>query len=103
MEWNEGTPPETEFCHDIFFVRIEEPDLGCTEISFGTHVWYGDRWQPLEYSGQRITHWAYIEDPVPLGKYEKYADSIGRIRCVAQEERLPDLQTPPATKERTEK
>jgi hypothetical protein len=95
MEWFEGTPPETEFTQGIFFVRIEQSELGCKSIKFTTHVWYGDRWRPLRYDGDRITHYAYIDDPVPLEGNNFYEDTMGRIKCVAQEEVLPDLSTPP--------
>lgn len=46
-EWIEGMPPEAEFTQGIFFVRIEEPELGGIEISFETRVWYGDCWEPF--------------------------------------------------------
>ena len=95
MKWNTGTPPKTEFCQEIFFVRIESPEIGCKEISFTTHVWYGTHWSKLQYKDQKITHWAYIEDPVPIGR-NIYEDTLGRIRCVVQEKVLPNLQTPPA-------
>ena len=98
MKWYEGTPPETPFCNDLYFVRIEEQCMGGKRIKFDTHVWYGSNWYPLkhEYSGDKITHWAYIEDPVPFDADNIYDDNLGRLECVAQGQLHPDLSTPPA-------
>lgn len=96
MKWNIGKPPITDFCNDLFFVRIEEAALGRKRIKFDTHVWYGDRWSPLKHeaSGDKITHWSYIEDPVELGN-NYYDDDLGRLDCVVQGQVFPDLSTPP--------
>ncbi len=97
MKWHTDKPPKTAFCNDLFFVRIEEVELGCKRIKFDTNVWYGSRWSRLrhEASGDRITHWAYIDDPVLLEGNNFYDDDLGRMECVVQAEVLPDLSTPP--------
>lgn len=95
MEWFEGTPSDSKM--GIYFVRKEIVELGCKRIQFGTHTWYGDRWSPLRYasSGDKITHYAYIDDPLPLEGNNFYDDALGRMQCVVQQEVLPDLSTPP--------
>jgi len=96
MNWHEGEPPNSEM--GIFFVRKEISELGCKRIQFGIHTWYGDRWMPLRYNDDKITHYAYIDDPLPLEGNNFYDDDLGRMECVVQGEILPDLSTPPIVK-----
>ena len=96
--WHEGNPKDQ--ADGCYFVRIEENYFGFTRVHFKIHYWHGYTWarlSPYDYGNGVITHYAYIDDPVPFDPHNmQYADILGRMECVAQRDRLPNLQTAPA-------
>lgn len=90
MEFIKGEPTTI----GVYLVRVSSPRVCGYEISYTTMLWRPGGWRK-RYSSDEVTHYAIIKEPRPLYEHEEYADIYGRIECIAQQEILPDLSTPP--------
>lgn len=81
----------------VYLVRIKH-DMGNSTIGYHVATWMGTYWHisglGLHHSHFTVTHYMVIEEPVPLGPHEVHEDSLGRMLCVAQTFRKPDLSIP---------
>lgn len=90
MEWFTGTPTKL----GMYWVRRLVCEIGIYDVFYDTAFWGGGRWRI--HPSDKISHYAYIEEPRLLNDDEQYGDALGRMKCVVQQEVKPDLSVPPA-------